>query len=244
MAVLSNNDTNVTDPAQGALNDRLKVARVSSPFRSMRSANKAAEAIGVSRQSLYRYEQAGTLVPSWVIRRAAEVYGVPITALIPDLETIPEDFLPTRYGSPIKGDLLPVAGPADSFLLRSPSMLRAAGFKDKADFDQFWDSSQSPPGGTAMSPPAQANTQRTFATDAEKISYTIGVLDMANAAKSELSRCLDTAMAALLSPLTAPTPVVAGPTVAELVEKHAAAIRTAPAVAAQTPAVAKAKGRR
>lgn len=93
-------------------------------------------------------------------------------------------------------------------------------------------------------PVAMYGVARTFQTDAEKISYTIGVLDMANAAKSELSRCLDTAMAALLSPLTAPTPVVAGPTVAELVEKHAAATRTAPAVAAQTPAVAKAKGRR
>ncbi len=183
-------DTREPGRAQDPVAERLRLARLTASDRNLREIGKAAEAIGISRQSLSRYEEGERQIPLEVVLLAAKVYGTPVAQLIG-----------AEIGSP------------------GPHMVAEA--------------------------TTRYTVARSFSTEAEKISYTIGVLDMANVAKSELSRCLDTAMAALLSPLTAPAPVVPGPTVAELVAKHADATRAAPATtAARAPAAAKVKGRR
>jgi hypothetical protein len=98
---------------------------------------------------------------------------------------------------------------------------------------------------------------RTFATEAERISYALGVLDMAGTSNrlvietsTEVSRAISAAAAALLAPVSGPkpsasAPTAAGPTRAEKAEKHRtsgpapAAPAAAPAAAASPP-----KGRR
>lgn len=183
-------DTREPERAQDPTSERLRLARLTASSKSLREVSTAAEAMGVSRQSLSRYEEGKRPVPLDVLKAASRVFGLPLSH-----------------------------------------------FLDGAQFT-------TPKLQIVQEQKASYTTTRTFQTDAEKISYTIGVLDMANAAKSELSRCLDTAMSALLSPLTAPAPVAPGPSVIEMLEKHAAATRkSAPAKAAPAAGAAKAKGR-
>jgi hypothetical protein len=73
-------------------------------------------------------------------------------------------------------------------------------------------------------------TTRTFASDAERISYALGVLDMAGRSNrivmetsNEVSRAISAASAALLAPLSGPAPTAAGPTAEELLAAHDAA---------------------
>lgn len=88
--------------------------------------------------------------------------------------------------------------------------------------------------------PYDANP-RTFATDAERISYALGVLDMAGRSNrivmetsNEVSRAISAASAALLAPLSGPTTTAPARTDAELLEADDAVLAemsSAPAVA-------------
>jgi hypothetical protein len=96
--------------------------------------------------------------------------------------------------------------------------------------------------------PVPQPTPRTFATDAERISYALGVLDMAGRSNrivletsNEVSRAISAASAALLAPLSGPAPVAPGRTDAEYIAMHDAASQQA---AAAVPATQGGKRRR
>jgi hypothetical protein len=111
-----------------------------------------------------------------------------------------------------------------------------------------------PPDEGSQRAPAYQLTPRTFASEAERISYALGVLDMAGTSNrlvietsNEVSRAISAASAALLSPISGPTPTAnaTAPTVAEKIEKHRAS-RSVPIAPAAAPAAAasRSKGRR
>jgi transcriptional regulator with XRE-family HTH domain len=95
---------------------------------------------------------------------------------------------------------------------------------------------------------SQPVAPRTFSTDAERISYALGVLDMAGRSNrivmetsNEVSRAISAASAALLAPLSGPAPVTPGRTDAEYIAMHDAALQQA---AAAVPATQGGKRRR
>jgi hypothetical protein len=84
-------------------------------------------------------------------------------------------------------------------------------------------------------------TTRTFASDAERISYALGVLDMAGRSNrivmetsNEVSRAISAASAALLAPLSGPAPTAPAKTDAEYIGLHDAALQSAGAAAPAT----------
>jgi transcriptional regulator with XRE-family HTH domain len=99
---------------------------------------------------------------------------------------------------------------------------------------------------------SQAVAPRTFSTDAERISYALGVLDMAGRSNrivmetsNEVSRAISAASAALLAPLSGPAPTAPAKTDAEYIAMHDAATQQAGAAAPATGAGTRrrAKGR-
>jgi transcriptional regulator with XRE-family HTH domain len=245
-------DSSITERAQGGPGERLRQARVLSPDKALRRVGAAAKALGVSALSLQRYEEGERRVPLEVLQRAAAVFHVPLHQLIDAVAPqevpalAPQHELRALISTErlTAGETAFVLGEREETVLAwldgtrpiPPKNLRAAREAiPHARTDGALESYRGPAiaGG------------RIFATDAEKISYAIGVLDMANAAKADLARCLDAAMSALTAPLTSPTPTSGGELVAEKLERHRAA-RSAPSEAAAAPAAAasRAKGRR
>lgn len=102
-------------------------------------------------------------------------------------------------------------------------------------------------GGTApsvlreTSAPSYDGAARTFGSDAERISYALGVLDMASRSNrivmetsNEVSRAISAASAALLAPLSGPAPTAPAKTDAEYIAMHDAASQQAAAAASAT----------
>jgi transcriptional regulator with XRE-family HTH domain len=205
-------NTTVADQSQEDTGERLRRARVTASDRSVREIGKAAKALGISRQSLYRYERDARDVPLRVLRAAAATYGVGIGELV---------------GEESPASTVPRLLTREQHMAMGKDVLKKAELQDRAVIGKAF------PNG------------RAFADDQDKMTFAIVSLALAEGAIAEAERHRLLAMAALLSPVTAPTQVAPGPTAAELVAKHADATRTAAATtAAQAPAAAKAKGRR
>jgi transcriptional regulator with XRE-family HTH domain len=103
------------------------------------------------------------------------------------------------------------------------------------------------PYGRDLTPPAQ----RTFASEAERISYALGVLDMASTSNrlvletsNEVSRAISAASAALLAPISGPAPAAPVKSDAEYIAESTAAQAAAAAGTAKTAGTTRrAKGR-
>lgn len=67
-------------------------------------------------------------------------------------------------------------------------------------------SAVAPTQSLSVATPQTATAVPPFGSEGERNAYTLGVLHMAQAARGELGRCLDTATAALLAPVTGPDP--------------------------------------
>ena len=85
-------------------------------------------------------------------------------------------------------------------------------------------------------------TPRTFATEAERKAYALGVLDLTQVSVGEASRAITSASAALLAPLT---PLAAAfPSSPETARRRAAALREAQAAEAAVEALPRPRRRR
>lgn len=72
--------------------ERLRLARVGAASKELREAGRVAEALGISRPSLYRYEQQARGIPLEVVVAAAKLFGIDVHDLLGDaLESTDSD---------------------------------------------------------------------------------------------------------------------------------------------------------
>lgn len=243
-------DTPVPDEAQEGVPERLRSARLMNPNRDIREATAAARALGISRGSLFRYESGTRSIPTHVLRRAEAVYGVPIWYLLGADVVWEGSSTGQRRVYPGGAGSVPFESTARWEKIPPEERLELPPGPDEPHPFPSWD--VEPPSPTAVAP-----TGRTFGSEAERISYALGVLDMAGTSNrlaiesaNEVSRAISAAAAALIAPVRAPAgDAPAGPSLEELAATHRAvteaqAAATRPPAAPAAPAPTAATGRR